>query len=103
MIKQAFKGLWTSALQWIINVISSTVFEFKKREAINLSQTYHAKYYVIQSGYFNWAVFRAKDIEVYKKIGAIKPSVTAKELEGLSAYVADPMRRPNIKKPENKD
>ena len=92
IVKQAFRGLWTSALQWMINGISSKVFEFKKKEAIKLSQTYRAKYYVIQSGYFNWVVFRAKDIELYKRIGAIKKSVTAMELEGLAAYVADPMR-----------
>lgn len=98
MIKQAFRGLWTSALQWMINGISSKVFEFKKAEAIRLSQTYNAKYYVIQSGYFNWVVFRAKDIEVYKKVGAIKKSVTAIELEGLSAFVADPMRTKSYSK-----
>lgn len=92
MIKEAFSGLWTAFLQWGINLISDQVFRFKKAEAIGLMQQYHCKYYVIQNGYFTWTVLRAKDIELYKAKGQIALGVTAKELEGISAYVADPMR-----------
>jgi len=99
MIKEAFSGLWTAFLQWCINRISDFVFKLKKAEAIGLMQQYHCKYYVIQNGYFNWTVLRAKDIELYKAKCQIAMGVTAKELEGISAYVADPMR---VYKPKKK-
>lgn len=98
MIKEAFSGLWTSFLQWGIDLISDRVFRFKKAEAIGLMQQYHCKYYLIQNGYFTWTVLRAKDIDLYKAKGQIALKVTAKELEGISAYVADPMRVTNYKK-----
>ncbi len=100
--KDAFHGLWTAALQWVINGISGAIFDFKKKEAQRLSKTNTAKYYVVQSGYFKFAVFRAKDIDIYKKKGFIKKTVTAKELESISAYVADPMRVVNVVKQQPK-
>jgi hypothetical protein len=88
MIKQAIKGLWTSFLQWGINLISDRVFWFKKREAIKLCRQYRAKYYVIQQGYFTWQVLRAQDIDIYKRKGFIARGVTAKTLHEASAFVA---------------
>jgi hypothetical protein len=96
IIKEAFSGLWTSFLQWGINRISDQVFKFKKAEAIGLMQQHRRKYYVIQSGYFSWTVLCAKDIELYKRMGQVAKNVTAKELESLAAYVADPMRVTNL-------
>lgn len=97
IFKEAFLGLWTSFLQWVINRISDFVFKLKKAEAIGLMQQYHCKYYVIQNGYFTWTVLRAKDIDIYKAKGQIARNVTALELEGISAYVADPTRVTNLK------
>jgi len=88
MILEAVKGLWTAFLQWVINRISDLVFWFKKREAIRLCREYRAKYYVIQQGYFTWQVLRAQDIDIYKRKGYIARGVTAKDLSGISAFVA---------------
>jgi len=99
MIKEALSGLWIAFLQWGINRISDFVFKLKKAEAIGLMEQYRCKYYVIQNGYFGWTVLRAKDIELYKAKRQIAANVTAKELEGISAYVADPMR---VIKPKKK-
>ncbi len=89
-LKEAFKGLWTSFLQWVINRISDIVFVFKKQEALRLCREYNAKYYVIQNGYFAWSVLRAKDVNLYKSKGLIGSNVNAKELQEISAFVATP-------------
>lgn len=89
-LKEAIIGLWTATLQWGINRISDFVFKLKKAEAIGLCQQYNCKYYVIQSGYFNWVVLRARDIDFYKKRGELKKDLTALELSKTAAFVADP-------------
>jgi len=88
MIKQAFSGLKTSFLQWIINLISSIVFYFQKRQAISLCREYQCHYYVIQSGYFQWTILRVGAMNEYKKKGVISKNTTAKELREIAAFIA---------------
>jgi len=96
MFKQAFSGLWTSILQWIINLISSTVFYFQKRQAISLCREYQCWYYVIQSGYFQWTILRVGAMNDYKKKGVIAKNTTAKELREIAAFIA---KHENYSKP----
>ena len=96
MIKQAISGLWTSFLQWGINLISSAVFYFQKKQAIALCREYQCHYYVIQSGYFQWTILRVGAMNEYKKKGVIAKNTTAKELREISAFIAKHQNYPKF-------